>query len=85
LPNSELNLNKCLFISNSSLSHGGALYVDMDEGKILVINSLFEGNSANFSYNNGEYSGGALYLNNGSASIMNTQFKKNKSDFYLYK
>ena len=77
---SEFTLSDCSFINNQSSGHGGALYVALTEGHIIIANSLFDGNRSNPSQVVGNFVGGAIYLREGDATILNNEFIRNRSD-----
>lgn len=76
---SEFTLTDCSFINNQSSDHGGALYVALTEGHLIIANSLFDGNLSNPAQVVGDFVGGAIYLRNGDATILNNEFIRNRS------
>ncbi len=77
---SEFTLSDCSFYNNKSLGHGGALYVSLNGGNLILTNSIFEKNLSNPSQATGNYVGGALALSKGDATIMYNKFFGNRVD-----
>jgi predicted outer membrane repeat protein len=69
MPGGTLTIQGVTFRRNRALGEGGAVWVNM--GSMHVIDSTFEGNSAD--------SGGAIYMNAGSVEIRGSLFTGNRA------
>ena len=68
-----LEINNTNFESNSATEQGGAIYVDpLFSANPEVTNSVFNGNNAPL--------GGAIYVENNNATIINSTFANNQAD-----
>jgi predicted outer membrane repeat protein len=77
---SEFTLSDCSFIANTSTGNGGAIYVSLTEGHFILDHSRFIGNLSNPTQATGNFSGGAIFLVTGDATILNSFFLANRSD-----
>ena len=80
LPGSVLTLSKCSFINNSSIIHGGGIFAYLKDSKLEIDSLLFLNNRTNPILNNGEYVGGAMYLEMGDAKITGCTFIGNRTN-----
>jgi predicted outer membrane repeat protein len=69
MPGGTLTIQGVTFRRNRALGEGGAVWMYI--GNLQVINSTFEGNSAD--------SGGAIYMNAGSVEIRGSLFTENRA------
>lgn len=78
---SVFDLKGCTFINNESSANGGALHINLEGGNVILDSTIFEGNTSNPApFVNGNYVGGAVYLENGDATISRSLFESNRSN-----
>lgn len=77
---SEFTLSNCSFYYNNSSRNGGAINVNLTDGHVIIINSIFKGNIANPSHSTGGFVGGAVRIYKGDATIRNCKFIGNRSN-----
>lgn len=75
---SNFDLSNCTFSGNTAASNGGALHINLNQGFALTItDSTFDHNAANPNQIDGNYVGGALWLEAGDATISQSRFTNN--------
>lgn len=75
----DLRLLGCVFSNNTSAVHGGAMRVAMSAPANLIVDRCsFVNNIANPNVADGEYEGGALYLEAGDSTITRCLFRANQ-------
>jgi hypothetical protein len=73
-------LEWCAFRNNTNPGHGGAISTDGINGVLTAEDCLFEDNTANPAYSNGNYVGGAVYVANGDADFARCRFFGNRAN-----
>ena len=74
-----INIDSCHFSNNSASNNGGALYVDISRGELIISNCHFENNSISYQSNYGQ--GGAVNISqyDSEMSIVNSSFLWNSA------
>ena len=74
----DLVLDSCTFVGNTSSNHGGALRVKMATGfRLDCRDSVFDGNTVNPTLANGNFVGGAAWIEAGDAGFERSSFRNN--------
>ena len=80
LGTTTFTLARCVFHDNESPGHGGALHLNGTATQTEISACSFTGNTANANETNGNYVGGAIYLQAGSMAVSETLFESNRSN-----